>query len=63
MTAEDGSVIERDESRWENVHRSVVVTHPGGTQVTVSSSAEAPNVPMTFEQLEFLATIDGLEIR
>ncbi|MDN3460478.1 hypothetical protein [Rhodococcus sp. APC 3903] len=63
VTAEDGSVIERDESRWENVHRSVVVTHPGGTQVTVSSSAEAPNVPMTFEQLEFLATIDGLEIR
>ena len=63
VTAEDGSVIEHDESRWENVHRSVVVTYTGGTQVTVSSSAEAPNVPMTFEQLEFLATTDGLEIR
>ncbi|MDI9901495.1 hypothetical protein QM716_16685 [Rhodococcus sp. IEGM 1409] len=62
-TTEDGSVIERDESRGDKVHRSVVVTHPGGTRVTVSSSAEAPNVPMTFEQLEFLATIDGLEIR
>lgn len=62
-TTEDGSVIARDESRGEKVHRSVVVTRPGGTRVTVSSSAEAPNVPMTFEQLEFLATIDGLEIR
>jgi len=62
-TTEDGSVIERDESQGEKVHRSVVVTRPGGTRVTVSSSAEAPNVPMTFEQLEFLAMTEGLEIR
>ena len=43
--------------------RSVALTRPDGTRVSVRSSAATPNVPMTFEQLEFLATIDGLEIR
>ncbi|MDV6273021.1 hypothetical protein R3Q06_05855 [Rhodococcus erythropolis] len=78
VTRPDGSVIERDERDYatmpmttdgskaestQETSRSVVVTRPNGTQVSVSSSAAIPNVPMTFEQLEFLATTDGLEIR
>ncbi|MCD2156633.1 hypothetical protein LQL77_23110 [Rhodococcus cerastii] len=78
VTRPDGSVIERDERDYSTVpmtndgskaestqetSRSVVVTRPNGTQVSVSSSAAIPNVPMTFEQLEFLATTEGLEIR
>ncbi|REK80112.1 hypothetical protein DVG80_11625 [Rhodococcus erythropolis] len=78
VTRPDGSVIERDERNYTTVpmtndgskaestqetSRSVVVTRPNGTQVSVSSSAAIPNDPMTFAQLEFLATTEGLEIR
>ena len=78
VTRPDGSVIERDERNYATVpmtndgskaestqetSRSVVVTRPNGTQVSVSSSAAIPNDPMTFAQLEFLATTEGLEIR
>ncbi len=78
LTAEDGAVIVRDEDYYSVVpmangadtreatskqSRSVTLTRPEGTRVSVRSSAASPNMPMTYEQLEFLATIDGLEIR
>ena len=74
----DGAVIERDERHYavmpmgngdgagqstNEQSRYVTLTRPNGAQVSVYSSASSPNSPMTFEQLEFLATIDGLEIR
>ncbi|MGG7103566.1 hypothetical protein [Rhodococcus sp. 24CO] len=78
VTAEDGAVIVRDEDSYSVMpmgngegtreatskqSRSVALTRPDGTRVSVRSSAASSNEPMTFEQLEFLATIDGLEIR
>ncbi|OYD68928.1 hypothetical protein [Rhodococcus sp. OK302] len=78
ITTADGSVVERDERHYavmpmgngdgasqstSEQSRYVTLTRPSGAQVSVYSSASSPNSPMTFEQLEFLANIDGLEIR
>lgn len=42
--------------------RSVVVTRPGGTQVSVSSSAPTPNETLSPEKLESIALTPGLEL-
>ncbi|MDI9919064.1 hypothetical protein [Rhodococcus sp. IEGM 1379] len=63
VVAPDGSMIERDTSDWSGTYRSVVVTRPDGARVSVRSSADSPVKPMTFEQLEHLAMLDGLVIR
>ncbi|MFG1781279.1 hypothetical protein ACGFIU_02485 [Rhodococcus oryzae] len=42
--------------------RSVTVTRPSGTQVSVSSSARPPAVQLTLDQLESIATTPGLEL-
>ncbi len=50
-----------DNSKRETTN-SVEVTRPGGTQISVSSSAAVPNPPLSLEELESIALTDGLEL-
>ena len=50
-----------DNSQRETIN-SVEVTRPGGTQISVSSSAPVPNSPLSLEELESIALTDGLEL-
>lgn len=50
-----------DNSKRETTN-SVIVTRPGGTQISVSSSAAVPNSPLSLEELESIALTDGLEL-
>ena len=50
-----------DNSQRETTN-SVIVTRPGGTQISVSSSAVVPTTPLSLEELESIALTDGLEL-
>ena len=50
-----------DNSQRETTN-SVEVTRPGGTQISVSSSAAVPTTPLSLEELESIALTDGLEL-
>ncbi|MFI6041554.1 hypothetical protein ACIA8C_07955 [Nocardia sp. NPDC051321] len=70
----DGSIVERQESRFSvtanqpgaqpvpNTDRTVTVTRPSGTQVKVNSTAESAIEPLPFEQLESIAVTLGPEV-
>ena len=73
-TLPDGTVVQTQQSSGsvsttsspDNSQRettnSVEVTRPGGTQISVSSSAAVPNSPLSLEELESIALTDGLEL-
>jgi hypothetical protein len=73
-TLPDGTVVQTQQSSGsvsatsspDNSQRettnSVEVTRPGGTQISVSSSAAVPNSPLYLEELESIALTDGLAL-
>ena len=73
-TLPDGTVVQTQQSSGsvsatyspDNSQRettnSVEVTRPGGTHISVSSSAAVPNPPLSLEELESIALTDGLEL-
>ncbi|WP_064076313.1 hypothetical protein [Prescottella equi] len=70
----DGSVVEQSEHDYTSMglhpgsetrattQRVVTVTRPSGTLVRASSEADSPSVPVSFEQLDAIALVPGIEV-
>lgn len=70
----DGTVVEHGEDYYTSMgmragseaksttQRVVTVTRPSGTLVRVASAADAPATPLSFEQLDTIALVPGIEV-
>ena len=57
-----GSPMGKPEEATRGTIHSVVVTRPGGTQISISSSAATPDQALTLDELESIALTPGLEL-